>query len=170
MVAAGAVAAAIAFVGFWGRGGAPADESLDERYLRLTRECGEKYPDAPWVTVEEFLADPDRRNTVVVDNRAARERAVSFIPGSITKRDFEQAPDRYRDLPVLVYCTVGCRSGKYATSLRARGFDARNLGGGVLGWAFAEQEFVTPDGDGTRRVHVYARRWNALPPGYEAVW
>lgn len=170
LAAAGAVAAIAAVVGFWGRDRAPADESLEDRYLRLANECRTRHRDAPWVTVEDYLADGQRDRIVLVDNRAARERAVSYIPGSITRAEFERDAGQYRDRPVVVYCTVGCRSGRYATKLRKRGFDARNLGGGVLAWAFADQRFIGPDGADTRRVHVYGRRWNALPDGFEPVW
>jgi hypothetical protein len=46
---------------------------------------------------------------------------------------------------------------------------AFNLHGGVLAWALNGGSFVTPEGEPTRRVHVYGEPWDVLPPEYEAV-
>ena len=104
-----------------------------------------------------------------MDVRSPRERAVSVIPRSTSLEDFEAQSKRFTDRPILVYCTVGCRSGAYTQKLREQGFDAFNLRGGVLAWALEGKEFVTPNGRSTHDVHIHGAPQGVLPPGYKAV-
>ena len=48
---------------------------------------------------------------------------------SIVNEDFDGKP-------VLVYCTVGCRSAGQAQILQEQGVEVYNLWGGVIDWAF----------------------------------
>jgi len=50
------------------------------------------------------------------------------------------------DLPVVVVCRSGNRSELAALMLRARGYDAHNLEGGMERWAAARLPFVASDG------------------------
>ena len=36
--------------------------------------------------------------------------------------------------PIVVHCKMGGRSAQITAQLRARGYDARNLSGGILAW------------------------------------
>jgi sodium/bile acid cotransporter 7 len=71
---------------------------------------------------------------------------------------------------VIVYCTVGYRSGLAARYLQEQGFDAKNLVGGILALAQADQPLV--DGSGqTWRVHTWHESFAWLVPApYEAAW
>ena len=48
-------------------------------------------------------------------------------------------PDRLseipKDRPVVVHCRSGARSARAVAMLRAEGYDAHNLVGGILAWA-----------------------------------
>ena len=151
---------------------APVDgeASLAGRVEQLVKECYDKRPDVPWISLADYTKRSKDEDWVIVDVRAAREREVSVIPGCITTKDVEAQMESHRKKMVLVYCTVGGRSGAYTRELRKKGLKAHNLRGGVLAWALAGRAFVTPDGKPTRRVHVYAKKWNVLPPEYEGVW
>ncbi|MDX1644392.1 MAG: rhodanese-like domain-containing protein [Thermoanaerobaculia bacterium] len=107
---------------------------------------------------------------VVVDARSDEERAVSTIPGAIPRQEFERRSDDLAGHDVVTYCTIGYRSGLYAQELVERGFRARNLAGSILAWTHEGLPLVTPEGEPTRRVHVYGERWNLAAEGYEAVW
>jgi len=108
---------------------------------------------------------------ILLDCRTAAERAVSMVPGAISQEEFESSRDHYAGRKIAVYCTIGYRSGLYARELKGEGVDAFNLRGGVLSWAIAGGEFVDPaTGEDTKRVHVYGKKWDLLPPGYEAVY
>ena len=106
---------------------------------------------------------------VLVDVRNPDESAVSVIPGAITKSEFEQNLDRYRNRTVITYCTSGYRSGKYAQQLASQGIKTRNFKGSILGWCAAGLPLVTSDGEATNRVHTYSSR-NRVPSKYKAVW
>ena len=106
----------------------------------------------------------------IVDVRSEAERAVSIIPGSISWDAYRTHLEVYRENPVLVYCTVGCRSAGYVQSLQELNVEVYNLWGGVIEWAQHGGTFTTEAGMPTKKVHTHGRRWDMLPPTYKAVW
>lgn len=127
------------------------------------------FKDAPFITAHELVSRRRETNVLIVDVRTEKERQVSAIPHSISKEEFERDENKYKTNKIIVYCTIGYRSGLYTERLQKKGFDAYNLKGGVLAWADAGQLFVGQEGP-TKRVHVYGAKWNLLPSDYEAVW
>ena len=51
-----------------------------------------------------------------------------------------------RSRPVVAVCRSGGRSGKVVDALRAHGYDAENLVGGMQAWEHAGLPFGAPDG------------------------
>jgi sodium/bile acid cotransporter 7 len=150
-----------------------SQELTDEEKLARIYEMYEGYkksfPDTPDVSVEELLAMRENGDVVLVDGRKKKEQKVSMIPGAIPSEEFEKNIEQYKDKTIIVYCTIGSRSGKYAKRLIKKGMRAYNLKGSILAWIHAGQGLVS-EGEETRRVHVYGRKWNLAPEGYEAVW
>lgn len=105
---------------------------------------------------------------VIVDVRSEREVKVSIIPGAITKKQYEQAIERYKDRTAVVYCTIGGRSAQYAKELKGKGITVKNFKGSILQWVQAGLPVVTPDGEPTNRVHTYSSRYK-IPDRYEQV-
>jgi len=129
------------------------------------------YPDVPHVTAQELAAERDTGDgPLVVDTRTPEEQAVSMLPGAITKEQYEAARAQYAGRDVVTYCTIGYRSGRYAAELRAAGIDASNLEGSLLAWTHAGQPLETPDGEATKRLHVYGPTWDLAPAGYEGIY
>ena len=126
-------------------------------------------PDVPCLTVAEFLERSAREPWMIVDCRRRNERLVSVLPGSVSLSQFRFQRARRKGRPLLLYCTVGRRSGVRVRQLRKRELPAYNLQGGVLAWAAARQPLVTLDGLPTLRVHVRGRPASTLPAGYQAV-
>ncbi|VAW84576.1 hypothetical protein MNBD_GAMMA16-523 [hydrothermal vent metagenome] len=138
-----------------------------------------------WNLYSSYVADDTLKNTpeirvpellvlaknqrVLVDVREKQEIQVSIIPGALTQAQFEQQIERYRDYTIVVYCTIGYRSGRYVNRLLKQNIKAVNLAGGVLAWAHAGQVF-NKKGRVSKQVHVYGERWNLLPVDYEAVY
>ena len=145
--------------------GAEKRERISALYLQYKRSL----PEIPEVTVAELLAMRAREETVIVDGREDAEREVSMIPGAVSLAELERITDRQRERPIVIYCTIGYRSGLVTESLRERGLKAFNLRGGILAWLHAGQDVVDTGGE-TRRVHVYGATWDLAPEGYEAVW
>ena len=109
-------------------------------------------------------------NVIVIDVREDAERAISYIPHSITQKIFEENQQQYSKYKVITYCTIGYRSGKYAEKLRAKNIDAYNLDGSLLGWVHDGGKLVDANGQVTKKIHVYGKRWNLAPNGYIPIW
>ena len=87
----------------------------------------------------------------LVDVRSAAELQQGIIAGAefvpmhlipLKAKEFE-ADDK-----VIFYCRSGARSGQVCAFLQQRGMDnVYNLAHGVIGWAQAGQDFVTPSAD-----------------------
>ena len=145
---------------------AVADAALDQRIEALVADVEDSVGDVPAIRADALrLALSGAAAPVLLDVRAEDERAVSVIPGAVFDADTIAS-----GVEVIVYCTVGLRSGHVARQLRERGFNALNLRGGILAWLAAGGTLVDAQGVPTQRVHVYGRRWNAVPQGFEALW
>ena len=162
--------AAAAGAWLWLRSGVPHDDA--ERLRRIEvyyRACARLLPSMPEISAAELAERKQHERLAIVDVRTSQEQAVSMIPGAIAQAEFEARKEEFRGAPVVAYCTLGYRSGRYAARLRAEGFDACNLRGAILAWTHARQPLVDAQGE-TRRVHVYGRKWNLVASGYEGVW
>jgi rhodanese-related sulfurtransferase len=125
-------------------------------------------PPPPFISAAEVAALVRDGGCVLVDARSAKEQKVSMIPGAVTADEIRAALAGLGGRKLIVYCTVGVRSGDMARKLRNDGIDAYNLRGGVLAWARAQEAFAC-QGKPTKSVHVFGSAWNVLPAGYTPV-
>src|SRR5215212_3249946 len=94
----------------------------------------------PEVEPELAAAQLAREELTALDVREPEEWHAGRIAGSrwIPLGELaERARELPADRPVLVVCHVGARSALAAGALRAAGWDARNLRGGLVAWAAA---------------------------------
>lgn len=150
--------------------GDPADDearkaAIDTMYRGIKERS---FPEVKDITVEALQADAE--HYMLVDVRTDEERAVSMLPGAISKDVYENPDGEYKGFPVVVYCTIGGRSGQYAKTLSERDIEVYNLAGSILAWTHAGFPLVGPDGDETRKVHVNGPKWDLVAEGYESVW
>ncbi|MDQ2999663.1 MAG: rhodanese-like domain-containing protein [Fibrobacterota bacterium] len=130
---------------------------------------------APLIKAGELKAIIDDTNLILIDVRQPREQEVSMLPHALTTSQFAAiyAPGIPKHKRLVVYCTIGYRSGKYAAELSKQGIKAENLEGGVLAWSFAGGKFRVKDAKGdwmeTNRIHVYDPEWNIVHPDYVGV-
>ena len=139
-----------------------------EVVARMYQQYKHHFPNVPDIDPSEIMSATNRETVILVDVRDQKEQAVSMIPGAITQAQFEKAGDRYKGQTVVTYCTIGYRAGLYAKELRKQGWTALNLTGSILGWVHAGGH-VEHEGVITNRVHVYGKKWDLLPEGYESV-
>jgi len=121
---------------------------------------------------------------ILVDVRTAAERAVSVIEGSLTLQEFQadEADDcrhqqLLQDKTVIVYCTIGYRSGLEATRLHQQYPHLRlyNLDG-IVAYSHALQQhgdalpaIVDPEtGEPANQIHTFAKHWDYVDH-YEGV-
>lgn len=138
---------------------------VNQDFAELEAEIRNQFPSVPQLSptdLEAWLADPDRPRPLLVDVRAPEEFAVSHLAGARPARSVAEVetlagPDR--DLPIVLYCSVGYRSSALAAQLQSAGFrQVRNLEGSIFRWA-NEGRPVVRDGRAVRAVHPYDERW-----------
>ncbi|SEN03124.1 rhodanese-like domain-containing protein [Nitrosomonas marina] len=131
-----------------------------------------QFGDIPTISNKSLYPLLDKTNSelVLVDVRTPEERRISVIPGAITKDDFEDKPAKYQNRTIVVYCTIGYRSGQYTRQLRQQGLDAYNLSEGILGWTHIDGQLVNDQQQTTRQVHVYSRPWNLAVKNHTVIF
>lgn len=88
------------------------------------------------------------QGALLLDVREPDEWAAGHIAGTAHIRLGQLDPTMFdRERPVVVICRSGNRSGRAAATLADAGIDARNLAGGMQGWAAAGEELVDADGE-----------------------
>lgn len=140
-----------------------------DKIVTMYNEFVAEFPQVPSITVAEFKKLKKQNNLVVVDVRTEKERMVSVIPGAISKADFERNLDSYKDSAIVVYCTIGYRSGRYAQKLLKQGVNVLNLEGSLLAWSHIDGELVNSSGS-TKQVHVFGKRWKLVAEDYQPIW
>lgn len=125
-----------------------------------------RYPGVQWVSAESLTrwlassAPPQ-----LLDSRARAEFDVSHLAGAVwidPERPDWSVVDADPARRVVVYCSVGWRSGDIARQLRARGrTNVFNLEQGLFGWANAGLPMVRGDSAATQ-VHPYDAVWGRM--------
>jgi rhodanese-related sulfurtransferase len=107
------------------------------------------------------------KKAVMRDASQPEEFQTSHLPGAywvgFKKFKIANLPEIQKDTPIIVYCSVGYRSEKIGEKLKAAGYtNVRNLYGGIFAWANEGRELVDHDGNSTKTVHGYDRKWSKL--------
>ena len=132
-------------------------------YLRGGLHVGPRITAAQILELQSDEAQQDR--LVIIDVRSKAETDVSMIPGALTKSEFEETIDLHQGKTIVVYCTVGARSGRYAAKLNRKGWHAMNYKGSIMDWCKNKLPLETRDGRATNQVHTYSARY-AAPQSY----
>ena len=150
---------------------APADDDARRRQVfALYDGYRKELTDVPDIAPADALALWREDKAVFVDARTEAERAVSTLPGALAESAYLSDPGRFAGKTVIVYCTIGYRSGLLTRKLDRQGVAAVNLAGGILGWLHAGGPILDTAGQPAKRVHVYGRTWDLAPLRYTAVW
>lgn len=135
---------------------------------RLAPLIAVRFPDVGWVEPDRlasWLSGDPASAPVLLDARGPDEFAVSHLPGAV-RIDPDtpnlDAVDLTTGGPIVVYCSIGWRSGTIAEALLETGAtDVYNLRGGIFGWA-NEGRPVVRDGAPADLVHPYDALWGRL--------
>jgi len=104
---------------------------------------------------------------ILVDIREAKEQKVSMLKNAITESEFIKNFEKYKKKKIVVYCTIGFRSGKFAE--KHKKLDIYNLEGGILAWSHFQGKFYQNNVE-TNKVHIYSKDWNFLNSHYKAIF
>ncbi|MCA9490786.1 MAG: rhodanese-like domain-containing protein [Myxococcales bacterium] len=147
----------------------PDDAGRKERIDAMYATYRKAFADVPEIDAATLRGRLERGDDLLlVDVRPAEERDVATIPGAIADSALDPARDRGRT--IVVFCTIGARSGAKAKELRDQGYsDVLNLEGSLLSWTHAGGPLVDREGRSTHQVHVYGPKWNLVADGYQGV-
>ncbi len=129
-----------------------------------------KFSSVKRITTAEFARRLEAATPapIILDARGEEEYAVSHLKHA--QRVAVGDPDLLasalsnlaKDMPIVVYCSVGYRSAKVAQQLEQAGFrQVFNLEGGLFEWA-NEGRSMLKEGQPTAQVHPYNATWGKL--------
>lgn len=114
------------------------DTPTIQRLAATNVVCSPSDPAAPELTPADLRAwRRDGVRHLLVDVREPSEHATGTIDGARLLPQGQLPEARASlptDVPLVLYCRSGMRSARAAGMLRAAGFDARSLAGGILAW------------------------------------
>lgn len=116
----------------------------------------------PLIEVSELnLSD----SILLLDAREKKEFKISHLPNAVwvgyDDFDLKRVAGFDKSKTVIVYCSVGYRSGKIGEELLEAGFtNVYNLYGGMFAYVNNGKMIVTPSGQTTQKVHGYNKNWS----------
>ena len=125
----------------------------------------------PVLSVQEAKS---KSGVTYLDARETQEYEVSRIPGAlyIGAKEFDpKAVEALsKDQALVVYCSVGYRSEKIGTKLKALGFtNVYNLYGSIFEWANVGYPLVDAHNQPTKNLHTYNKKWSQWVDNKEIV-
>lgn len=124
------------------------------------------------VNSAELKAMIDRGNTTLLDSRQEEEFDVSHLQNAtwVGYEDFdlERVKDISKDDTIVVYCSIGKRSGDVAEKLTRAGYkNVFNLYGGIFDWTNRGNPVVNNQNKPVKQVHPYNTTWGIWVNNYE---
>lgn len=134
--------------------------SFDEMASRMSQKFS-----APIIKTDQLKALLKKEKVFLLDARELVEFKVSHIKNS-TYVGFEKFDIKKikQNLPkgslIVVYCSVGYRSGKVADEIIEAGYKAYNLYGGLFGWSNSGNLVFDDNELATKKVHGFNQKWS----------
>ncbi|WGF93033.1 rhodanese-like domain-containing protein [Aequorivita marisscotiae] len=120
-----------------------------------------------YISVEELRMLQLNDTVLILDAREPEEFQTSHINTSIHvgfnnfSMEEKQLQKLDKNLPVVVYCSVGIRSEKIGEKLKKAGFtNIKNLYGGIFAWKNKGYPVVDSTGNETENVHAFSKHWS----------
>ncbi len=125
----------------------------------------EKYRfETPYISVDAL--QKTQSTTVILDAREVDEFRVSHIKNAhyigYKNFDLKQLNNIVKDknTTIVVYCSVGVRSGNIGDQLKARGYTSvYNLYGGIFEWVNNGFAVYDLNKNITKQIHAYSKKW-----------
>lgn len=115
------------------------------------------------ISVDELQNEMKHDKVLVLDAREQKEYDVSHIENAVfcgyNNFNMKSLVDISKDTKIVVYCSVGYRSGKIGEKLQKQGFkNVFNLYGGIFDWVNSGYPVYDSKGE-TNRIHGYDKSW-----------
>ncbi len=119
--------------------------------------------DVPLMSCEELFKTEEP--IYILDTRKKEEYKISHIKDAryVGYHDFkmEKVVDIPKDAKVVLYCSIGYRSGKVAKKMQRKGYtNIFNLYGSIFEWKNKGYPVINESGNETERVHTYNKKWS----------
>ena len=130
----------------------------------MAKDMAEKFK-APTISVKGLEKLMSLENTVLMDARELNEFQVSHIKGAIhvgyKKFDMNKVLSLVKsNSKIIVYCSVGYRSGDITSKLKNLGIQSFNLYGGIFNWSNSGKELFNSKGELTNKIHGFDKSWS----------
>ncbi len=107
----------------------------------------------------------ENKSITFLDTREYAEYKVSHMKSAIfvgyKKINWDKIRKLDKDAVIVIYCSVGYRSGKIAEKMQDLGFtNAKNLYGGLFNWANNGGLVSTTMGTNTNEIHGFSKNWS----------
>jgi rhodanese-related sulfurtransferase len=96
--------------------GNAGDAQKKEKVYAMFAQYSKEFPEVKVILPVTAMETVAAGKAVLVDGREQAEMDVSMLPGAIPVAEFLKAPNPDGNKTVIVYCTIGYRSGKLAGS------------------------------------------------------
>lgn len=138
-----------------------AQESLDALLKRHNTNS------IPYISVEELKRLQANASPLIFDAREKEEYVVSHIDSAVYIGFSEFSSEtiseiiKSKDMPVVVYCSLGIRSEKIGEKLKKAGFtNVKNLYGGIFEWKNKGYAVVDEANSETENIHAFSPFWS----------
>lgn len=116
----------------------------------------------PIITVEELKNNYTQYQ--ILDSREQQEFNTSHLDGAVhigyTNFNVKKTSKLLsKDIPIVVYCSIGYRSEKIAEKLLKKGFQVYNLYGGIFHWKNEHNTVINLNSQPTEEVHCFSKEW-----------
>jgi rhodanese-related sulfurtransferase len=135
-----------------------AQNNIPQVLERLNNET------VPYITVQELQSS---EGFILLDSREFKEFKVSHLKNAINvgfdKFNGTIITKKFKDknVPIVVYCSIGVRSEKIGEKLIKMGFkNVSNLYGGIFEWKNQGGKVVGDNDFETDRVHTFNKKWS----------
>lgn len=143
-------------LGFLGFGQQVENSAFEKKLNRLLIH------DVPRTDVSKI--DTTNKGLLYLDAREVEEYNVSHVENAkfVGYKNFslDSLQSIPKDTEIIVYCSIGFRSGSVSKKLIKDGFtNVLNLYGGLFEWSNQELPLVDNEGKPTLKIHTYNKKW-----------
>jgi rhodanese-related sulfurtransferase len=159
-------------------GQSDTQETRQQACARMSSNCQQKFQKSvPALTSQQFLEQYNVDDVILVDCRTKPEQNVSMIRGAIRLQDLGDVKKLPKNKPIIVYCSVGYRSGLEGQRLKdllGHDWPIYNLDG-ILAYTHVLQNSTFPDAaplvdpltqQKVLRVHCFGDKWDCAAESY----